>query len=96
MKKVFTKLTDEQLFAIAKQNLTPYAFLQKAAEEKLANDGLEKKFSALAMAISERLTKSESTIIGSIGNFKEEAADVLIKNSEHLKFLSAKIGEVRK
>ena len=82
--------------AIAKYNITPYAFLQQAVDEKLAGDGLEKKFSALAMAISERLAKSESNIIGSIGNFKEGAAEVLQKNVEHLRTLSQKIDEVKK
>lgn len=96
MKKVFTKLSDDQLFAIAKYNITPYAFLQQAVDEKLASDGLEKKFSALAMAISERLTKSEGLIVAAIGNYKEDAAGVLQKNSEYLKNLAAKIDEVKK
>jgi hypothetical protein len=81
MKKVFTKLTDEQLFAIAKYNMTPYSFLQRAVEEKLANDGLEKRFSALAMAISERLGRSEATLVGAIGQYKEDAVGVLQKTA---------------
>lgn len=96
MKKVFTKLSDEQLHAIAKYNMTPYHFLQQAVDEKLANEGLEKKFSALAMAISERLTKSEGLIVGTIGNYKDDAAGILQKNTEYLKNLAAKIDEVKK